>query len=100
MQAGNKVNSAGTTFVSGQDLNITGKEVNIENTINTYDSQTRYESKQSGLTVALAGVAVDAATKTASDIKRSGEVEDGRLKALYQQNFSLPFPIKTTTIEF
>jgi filamentous hemagglutinin len=81
--ADNKVNSAGTTFVTGKDLNITGKDVTIDNTVNTVDSQTKYEFKQSGLSVSLGGSAVAAATSTAADIRRSGEVEDGRLEALY-----------------
>jgi filamentous hemagglutinin len=81
--AGDKVDSAGTTFVAGKDLNITGKDVTIDNTVNTVDSQSEYELKQSGLSVSLGGGAVTAATNTAGDIKRSSEVEDGRLKALY-----------------
>jgi filamentous hemagglutinin len=81
--AGDKVNSVGTTFVTGKDLNITGKDVTIDNTVNTVDSQTKYEFKQSGLSVSLGGSAVAAATSTAADIRRSGEVEDGRLEALY-----------------
>jgi len=81
--AGNQVASAGTTFVTGKDLTITGKDVTIDNTINTVDSQTEYESKQSGLTVSLDGGAVTAGTAVAGDIKRSSQVEDDRLKALY-----------------
>jgi filamentous hemagglutinin len=82
--AGDKVDSAGTTFVTGKDLNITGKDVTIDNTINTVDSQSKYEFKQSGLSVSLGGSAVTAATNAAGDIKRSGEVEDGRLQTLYE----------------
>ncbi len=78
-----KVDSEGTTFVSGKDLSITGKEVTIDNTIDTYDSQTKYEFKQSGLSVSLGGGIVDTATSAYNNIKRSGQVEDERLQALY-----------------
>jgi filamentous hemagglutinin len=81
--AGEKVNSEGTTFVSGNDLNITGKDVNIDNTINTYDSQTKYEFKQTGLSVSLGGGIVKTATSAYNNIERSGQVQDERLQALY-----------------
>lgn len=81
--AGNKVNSAGTTFVSGKDTNIIGKDVTIDNTVNTYDSQYKYEFKQSGLSVSLGGGIVDTATNASNSIQRSGEVQDDRLKELY-----------------
>jgi filamentous hemagglutinin len=81
--AGEKVNSAGTTFISGNDLNITGKDVTIDNTINTYDSQTKYEFKQSGLSVSVGGGAVATATKAVGNLERAGQVQDDRLKALY-----------------
>lgn len=81
--AHNDVNSAGTTFVTGKDLNITGKDVTIDNTVNTFDSQTKYEFKQSGLSVSLGGGIVDTATNAYNNIERSGQVEDDRLKTLY-----------------
>ncbi|AJQ28773.1 hemagglutinin repeat-containing protein [Pelosinus fermentans] len=81
--AGEKVNSEGTTFVSGNDLSITGKEVTIDNTVDTYDSQTKYEFKQSGLSVSLGGGIVNTATSAYNNIERSGQVEDERLQALY-----------------
>lgn len=81
--AGKKVESAGTTFVAGKDLSITGKDVTIDNTINMVDSQSKYELKQSGLSVSLGGGIVTAASNAAGDIKRSNQVEDERLKALY-----------------
>ncbi len=82
--ADNKVNSAGTIMYSGKDTNITGKDVTIDNTVNTYDSQYKYEFKQTGLTVSLSGGIVDTATGAYNDIKRSGQVQDDRLKTLYE----------------
>jgi filamentous hemagglutinin len=81
--AGEKVNSQGTSFVSGNDLSITGKDVTIDNTVDTYDSQTKYEFKQSGLSVSLGGGIVNTATSAYNNIERSGQVQDERLKALY-----------------
>ncbi|WP_371363476.1 tRNA nuclease CdiA [Sporomusa rhizae] len=81
--AGNKVKSEGTTFVSGKDTNITGKEVTIDNTINTYDSQYKFEYKKSGLTVSLGGTVIESGLSMANHLDRSGEVEDNRLQVLH-----------------
>jgi filamentous hemagglutinin len=83
IKAGEKVNSSGTTIVSGKDVNITGKDVTIDNTIDTYDSQTKFEFKQSGLSVSLKGGMVDTAMSANDSIQRAGDVQDERLKALY-----------------
>ena len=82
--AGNQVTSQGTTMVSAKDLNITGKAVAIDNTINTYDSLSKYEVKQSGLSVSLGGGSViGKAVSAAGNIERASEVKDDRLKGLY-----------------
>ncbi|WP_434133313.1 hemagglutinin repeat-containing protein [Sporomusa sphaeroides] len=81
--AGNDVKSAGTLIASGNDTNITGKNVTIDNTTNTYDSQYKYEFKQSGLSVSLGGTVIDVGTNLAHDINRAGDVQDNRLQALY-----------------
>lgn len=82
--AGNKVSSEGSTLASGQNIDITGKEVTIDNTVNTYDSQYKYEFKQSGLTVSFGGGVVDTGLNLAGNIERADEVKDDRLKALYE----------------
>jgi filamentous hemagglutinin len=82
--AGKIVDSAGTTFISGKDTNITGKDVTIDNTINTYDSQYKYEFKQSGLTVSLGGGVVNTVSDLAGNLEQAGEVKDERLKVLYE----------------
>ncbi len=81
--AGNDVKSAGTLIASGNDTNIIGKNVTIDNTTNTYDSQYKYEFKQSGLSVSLGGTVIDLGTNLAHDINRAGDVQDNRLQALY-----------------
>ncbi|WP_312340058.1 two-partner secretion domain-containing protein [Anaerospora hongkongensis] len=83
LTAGNQVNSAGTAFISGQDLDITGKTVNIDNTVDTYDSQSKYEFKQSGLSVSLNGGSAQTAMNAVGNIERASQVSDERLQALY-----------------
>jgi len=57
--------------------------VTIDNTTNTYDSQYKYEFKQSGLTVSLGGAVIDTVKSLDSNSSRAGEVKDDRLEALY-----------------
>lgn len=83
LTAGNHINSAGTAFISAKDLDITGKTVNIDNTIDTYDSQSKYEFKQSGLSVSLNGGSAQTAMNVVGNIERASQVSDERLQALY-----------------
>ena len=83
LTAGNQVNSAGTAFISAKDLDITGKTVNIDNTVDTYDSQSKYEFKQSGLSVSLNGGSAQTAMNAVGNIERASQVSDERLQALY-----------------
>jgi filamentous hemagglutinin len=83
VNAGDKVNSIGTAFESGQDLNIIGKTVNIENSIDTVDQNTKYEFKQTGISVSLGGKILNSAMGVVNDVERSGQVADERLQALY-----------------
>lgn len=88
LTADNQVQSAGATLIAGKDINITGKDITIDNTVDTYDSKTKYEFKQSGITVSLGGGVVDTAKDAVNHIQRSGEVSDERLKALYDYKAS------------
>lgn len=81
--AGNNLNSQGATLISGKDINLTGKGVTLDNSVDTYDSQYKYEFKQSGLSVSLGGALVDGVTGAVNSIQRAGEVKDSRLQALY-----------------
>ncbi|MCE5286598.1 MAG: hemagglutinin repeat-containing protein [Pelosinus sp.] len=75
--------SAGTSLIANKDINILGKAVTIDNTVNTVDSLTKYEFKQSGLTVSLGGGIAATGINAYNNIQRSSEVQDDRLKALY-----------------
>nr|OZC23773.1 filamentous hemagglutinin [Sporomusa acidovorans DSM 3132] len=57
--------------------------MSIDNTINTYDSQYKYEFKQSGLSVSLGGAIIDAGSNFAYHVNRAGDVQDKRLQTLY-----------------
>lgn len=83
LTAGNNLTSSGSSLIAGKDLDISGKSVTIDNTIDTYDSNSRYEVKQSGLSVSLGGSAVDAGINAVNHIERASEVSDNRLQALY-----------------
>ncbi|WP_110953930.1 hemagglutinin repeat-containing protein [Anaerosinus massiliensis] len=83
LEAGNAINGQGATLIGGKDISLKGKEINLDNSLDLYDSQYKYEFKQSGLSVSLGGVVLDTAFKTADEVKRSGEVQDDRLKTLY-----------------
>jgi filamentous hemagglutinin len=69
--------------MAGKDIDITAGQVDIINGTNTYHNKEDHEYKKSGLTVSLGGGIVNTVSNVVDPIKRAGEVEDGRLKALY-----------------
>ncbi len=69
--------------MAGKDIDITAGQVGIINGTNTYHNKEDHEYKKSGLTVSLGGGIVNTVSNVVDPIKRAGEVEDGRLKALY-----------------
>jgi filamentous hemagglutinin len=83
LTAGNQLTSAGANISAGLDLDITGKKVTIDNTVDTYDSTTKFEVKQSGLSVSLGGTVVNKGLDAVNSIERAGQVADERLQALY-----------------
>nr|WP_246593549.1 hemagglutinin repeat-containing protein [Photorhabdus akhurstii] len=80
--AGNRAHIGGADLVAGKDLSITGDSVQIDT---GYDKRTRtetFESKQSGLTVALSGTVGSALNTAVSTAQQARKESDGRLKAL------------------
>ncbi|WP_446500471.1 hemagglutinin repeat-containing protein, partial [Photorhabdus aballayi] len=80
--AGNRAHIGGADLVAGKDLSITGDSVQIDP---GYDKRTReetFESKQSGLTVALSGTVGSALNTAVSTAQQARKESDGRLKAL------------------
>ncbi|MBD2786515.1 hemagglutinin repeat-containing protein, partial [Xenorhabdus sp. 3] len=80
--AGNRVQVGGADLVAGQDITITGDSVQIDPGQDQRRREETFESKQSGLTLALSG-AVGSALNTAVSTAQQARTEgDGRLKAL------------------
>ncbi|MDC9589540.1 hemagglutinin repeat-containing protein [Xenorhabdus sp. XENO-10] len=80
--AGNRVQVGGADLVAGQDISITGDSVQIDPGQDKRRREETFESKQSGLTLALSGTvgsALNTAVSTAQQARTEG---DGRLKAL------------------
>ncbi|MGR3807743.1 two-partner secretion domain-containing protein [Pasteurella testudinis] len=86
IQAGNHVNILGTDLIAQADkaIDISGKTLKVEAGKDIIESSEKHEFKQSGLTVALSTPVTDAALAARQSLKRSGEVKDSRLAALYQ----------------
>ncbi|TNH08345.1 filamentous hemagglutinin N-terminal domain-containing protein, partial [Pasteurellaceae bacterium Phil11] len=84
--AGNHVNILGTDLIAQPDkaIDISGKTLKVEAGKDIIESSEKHEFKQSGLTVALSTPVTDAALAARQSLKRSGEVNDSRLAALYQ----------------
>lgn len=83
LEAKDDANITGSEVIAGQDINITGKNVNIESSENVYNAHEEHEYKRSGLTISVGGTYVDAAQSVISPIERANQVEDNRLSALY-----------------
>lgn len=83
LEAKDDANITGSEVIAGKDINITGKNVNIESSENVYNAHEEHEYKLSGLTISVGGAAVEAAQDVIAPIERANQVEDNRLSALY-----------------
>ena len=83
LTAKDDANITGSEVIAGKDINITGKNVNIESSENVYNAHEEHEYKLSGLTISVGGTYVDATQSVISPIERANQVEDNRLSALY-----------------
>ncbi|WP_241069834.1 hemagglutinin repeat-containing protein [Achromobacter insuavis] len=80
--ADKRVHLGGADVVAGQDLDIAADSVRIDP---GYDKRTRqetFESKQSGLTVALSGTVGSALNTAVSTAQQARQESDGRLRTL------------------
>lgn len=80
--AGNKLHVGGADLIAQKDLNLTGDSVQIDP---GYDERTRtetFETKQSGLTIALSGTVGSALNTAVSTAQQARKESDGRLSAL------------------
>lgn len=84
MDAGKDAHITASEVIGGQGINITGQNIDIDAALNTSKSKETYEFKQSGLSVSVGNTALDAFSSAAQKVSRSQNVQDDRLKALYE----------------
>ncbi|VBB09344.1 pectin lyase fold/virulence factor [Lucifera butyrica] len=74
----------GSDMIGSQGINVTGQNVTIDSANNTDQLKDTYEFKQSGLSVSVGNSTINALTTATNDVNRSQDVQDSRLKALYE----------------
>lgn len=84
VDAGKDAHITASEVIGGQGINITGQNIDIDAALNTSKSKETYEFKQSGLSVSVGNTALDAFSSAAQKVSRSQNVQDDRLKALYE----------------
>ncbi|MBS9426521.1 hemagglutinin repeat-containing protein, partial [Photorhabdus caribbeanensis] len=72
----------GSDVVAGQDMQLSGQNINITSAENSHTAITKTEQKQSGLTVALSGTAGGALNSAVQTVQAANNESDSRIKAL------------------
>ncbi|ATA25526.1 filamentous hemagglutinin [Brenneria goodwinii] len=80
--AGNNLAVTGSELVAGNDMTLSGKNVNIEAAQNQSRQTHEVEQKTSGLTLALSGMAGSALNTAVSTAQSARDTDNDRLKAL------------------
>ncbi|CAB3888327.1 hemagglutinin repeat-containing protein [Achromobacter ruhlandii] len=80
--ADKRVHLGGADVVAGQDLDIAADSVRIDPGYDMRTRQETFESKQSGLTVALSGTVGSALNTAVSTAQQARQESDGRLRTL------------------
>ena len=83
LEAQKDANIKGSSVIAKENINISGSNVNIENTDSIYNAQEKHEFKRSGLSVSIGGQVIDKVNEAVSHIERADDVEDKRLAALH-----------------
>ena len=83
LEAQKDANIKGSSVIAKEDINISGSDVNIENTDSIYNAQEKHEFKRSGLSVSIGGQVIDKVNEAVSHVERANQVEDKRLAALH-----------------
>ena len=83
LEAQKDTNIKGSSVIAKEDINISGSNVNIENTDSIYNAQEKHEFKRSGLSVSIGGQVIDKVNEAVSHVERANQVEDKRLAALH-----------------
>ena len=83
LEAQKDANIKGSSVIAKENINISGSNVNIENTDSIYNAQEKHEFKRSGLSVSIGGQVIDKVNEAVSHVERANQVEDKRLAALH-----------------
>ncbi|EHN1697446.1 hemagglutinin repeat-containing protein [Salmonella enterica subsp. enterica serovar Newport] len=82
LSAGHDTTVHGSDLVAGGDISLSGQNVNITAAENSQTTLQKFESHQSGLTVALSGAVGSALNTTVQNVQQARQTQDGRLQAL------------------
>ncbi|ECB3302219.1 adhesin, partial [Salmonella enterica subsp. enterica serovar Newport] len=82
LSAGHDTTVHGSDLVAGGDIYLSGQNVNITAAENSQTTLQKFESHQSGLTVALSGAVGSALNTTVQNVQQARQTQDGRLQAL------------------
>lgn len=82
--AGKDANVIASDVIGHTGIDVTAENIHIASADNTADKRETFEAKQSGLTVSVGGGVIGAISDAVSYAKRSEQVSDKRLKALYE----------------
>ena len=83
LEAGKDADIKGSDVIAKENIDISGENVNIENTTSVYNAQEKHEFERSGLSVSIGGEAIDIVNSAVDHIERANDVEDKRLAALH-----------------
>ena len=81
--AGKEADIEASHISAGKNLAVSGKNVTITSKDNEYTNREEHEYKRSGISVSLGGSFVSGVNSVIQTLRKSGEVQDGRLKNLY-----------------
>ncbi|EDW6064629.1 filamentous hemagglutinin N-terminal domain-containing protein [Salmonella enterica subsp. enterica serovar Oslo] len=82
LSAGHDTTVHGSDLVAGGDIALSGQNVNITAAENSQSTLQKFESHQSGLTVALSGAAGAALNTAVENVQQARRPQDTRLQAL------------------
>ncbi|EHL4433073.1 hemagglutinin repeat-containing protein [Salmonella enterica] len=82
LSAGHNTTVHGSDLVAGGDISLSGQNVSITAAQNSQTTLQKFESHQSGLTVALSGAVGAALNTTVQNVQQARQTQDGRLQAL------------------
>ncbi|WP_310649320.1 hemagglutinin repeat-containing protein [Pectobacterium aroidearum] len=80
--AGNNIAVQGSDVIAGNDINMVANNITIDAANNQSTTDTSYERKQTGLTLALSGAIGSAINAAYTSAKAADEQQDGRMASL------------------